>query len=79
MRNKGMKKLFAGLLAAALVTTGTVLPQTTAQAATKSVTVKTQAQLNSALKNSKVTQIVIKTNKGVTLKIGGGTTVARSW
>jgi hypothetical protein len=67
---KSVKKLFAGLLAAALVTTGTALPSTTAQAATKSVTVKTQAQLNSALKNSKVSQIVVKTTKGVTLKIG---------
>jgi hypothetical protein len=78
MKHMGFKKLFAGLLAAALVTTGTGLPTTTAQAATKSVTVKTQAQLNSALKNSKVSQIVVKTNKGVTLKIGGGTTEVRN-
>jgi hypothetical protein len=78
MKSVKLKRLFAGLLAAALVTTGTVLPSTTAQAATKSVTVKTQAQLNAALKNSKVSQIVVKTNKGVTLKIGGGTTTVRN-
>ena len=72
MKNKKVTQLFAGLMVTALVMTGTVIPPTTAQAATKSVTIKTQKQLNEALKNPKVTSIVIKTAKGATFKIKNG-------
>lgn len=72
MKNKKVTQLFAGLMVTALVVTGTVIPPTTAQAATKSVTIKTQKELDAALKNPKVTTITIKTSKGVTFKIKNG-------
>jgi hypothetical protein len=72
MRHKKISQVFAGVMVAALVVTGTVLPTTTAQAASKTVTVKTQAQLNAALKNKKVTSIIIKTSKSASFKIKAG-------
>lgn len=69
MKNKKVAQFFAGLMAAAMILTATPV---TASAAAKSVTVKTQAQLNAALKNPKVTTIVIKTPKGITFKVKAG-------
>lgn len=52
---------------------GVISTPTVASAATKkTVTVKTQKQLNAALKDKQVTSIVIKTSKNVTLKIEDG-------
>lgn len=72
MRSKKVTQLFAGLLVTAMVVTGTVIPSTTAQAKAKSVTIKTQKQLDAALKDPKVTSITIKTSKGIDLKIKTG-------
>ena len=47
-------------------------PTVASAAAKKTVTVKTQKQLDAALKDKKVTSIVIKTSKNVTLKIKDG-------
>ncbi len=71
MKNKKVTQLFAGLMVTALVVTG-IVPPTTAMAATKTVTIKTQAQLEAALKDKKVTQIVIKTSKGAKFTIKDG-------
>lgn len=52
---------------------GVISTPTVASAATKkTVTVKTQKQLDAALKDKQVTSIVIKTSKNVTLKIEDG-------
>ena len=63
-------RLIAGLMAVALVASTVVTQPSVASAApTKTVTVKTQKQLNAALKDKTVTEVVIKTDKNVTLKI----------
>lgn len=71
MKAKNMtKRLFAGLLAAAMVFTSA--PMTQAEAAKKkavTITVTTQAELNAALAKKGVTSIVIKTKDNVTLKL----------
>lgn len=69
MKNRKVTQLFAGLMVTALVLTGGVVPPTTSMAATKTVTIKTQEQLQEALKNPKVTSIIIKTSKGTTFTI----------
>lgn len=69
MKNKKVAQFLAGLMAVAVVLTATPV---TASAAAKSVTVSTQAQLEAALKNPKVTAIVIKTAKGTTFKVKAG-------
>lgn len=72
MKNKTVTRLFAGVLVTALIVTGTVVPPTTAQAKTKSVTIHTQKELNDALNNPKLDSIIIKTSKGKTFKIPVG-------
>lgn len=72
MRNRKVTQLFAGLMVTALVLTGGVVPPTTSLAATKTVTIRTQKELRAALKDPKVTSIVIKTAKGVTFTIKDG-------
>lgn len=73
MKNKTTKRLFAAVMALTFALSGTVLtPATASAAASKTVTVKTQKQLDAALKDKKVTSIVIKTSKNVTLKIKDG-------
>lgn len=63
-------RLIAGLMTVALVASTVVTQPSVASAApTKTVTVKTQKQLNAALKDKTVTEVVIKTDKNVTLKI----------
>lgn len=63
-------RLIAGLMTVALVVSTVVTQPSVASAApTNSVTVKTQKQLNAALKDKTVTEVVIKTDKNVTLKI----------
>ena len=71
MKNRKVTQLFAGLMVTAMVVTG-VLPPSTAMAATKTVTIKTQKQLQTALKDKKVTSIIIKTSKGTTFTIKDG-------
>ena len=72
MRNRKVTQLFAGFMVTALVLTGGVVPPTTSLAATKTVTIRTQKELRAALKDPKVTSIVIKTAKGVTFTIKDG-------
>lgn len=73
MKNKTIKKLVAGCMAAAFLFTGIAAnPVVTCAAAKKTVTVKTQKQLDAALKDTKVTDIVIKTSKTISLKIKDG-------
>lgn len=72
MKNKTVTRLFAGVLVTALIVTGTVVPPTTAQAKTRSVTIHTQKELNDALNNPKLDSIIIKTSKGITFKIPKG-------
>ncbi len=63
-------RLIAGLMTVALVVSTVVTQPSVASAApTKTITVKTQKQLNAALKDKTVTEVVIKTDKNVTLKI----------
>lgn len=72
MKNRKVTQLFAGLMVTALVLTGGVVPPTTALAATKTVNIKTQKQLQAALKDPNVTKIVIKTSKGTKFTIEDG-------
>ncbi|MDD6038363.1 MAG: hypothetical protein PUD20_06185, partial [bacterium] len=72
MKNKKVTQLFAGLMVTAVVLTGGVIPPTTSIAATKTVTIKTQKQLEAALNDPKVTKIVIKTSKGTKFTIKDG-------
>lgn len=79
MKAKNMtKRLFAGLLAAAMVFTSA--PMTQAEAAKKkavTITVTTQAELNAALAKKGVTSIVIKTKDNVTLKLTNAASKAK--
>ena len=79
MKAKNMtKRLFAGLLAAAMVFTSA--PMTQAEAAKKkavTITVTTQAELNAALAKKGVTSIVIKTKNNVTLKLTNAASKAK--
>lgn len=79
MKAKNMtKRLFAGLLAAAMVFTSA--PMTQAEAAKKkavTITVTTQAELNAALAKKGVTSIVIKTKDNVTLKLNNAASKAK--
>lgn len=66
-------RLIAGLMAVAFIASTVVTqPSVASAAAKKTVTVKTQKQLDAALKDKKVTDIVIKTSKNVALKIKDG-------
>lgn len=70
---KRNKRVVAGLMAVAFIASTVVTqPSVASAAAKKTVTVKTQKQLDAALKDKKVTDIVIKTSKNVTLKIKDG-------
>lgn len=79
MKAKNMtKRLFAGLLAAAMVFT--TVSTTEVQAAKKkavTITVATQAELNAALAKKGVTSIVIKTKDNVTLKLPNAASKAK--
>lgn len=73
MKNKAANLLFAGILAVTLAVAGSIAPLTSAQAASaKTVTVTDEMQLKAALKNNKVTKIIIKTSKNVTITIPVG-------
>lgn len=73
MLNRTTKKVLAVAMALTFVLSNAVASPVVASAATKkTVTVKTQKQLDAALKDKKVTSIVIKTSKNVTLKIKDG-------
>lgn len=73
MKNKQSKRLLAMAMALTFALSGIIAtPATASAAASKTVTVKTQKQLDAALKDKKVTSIVIKTTKNVTLKIKDG-------
>lgn len=71
MKNRKVTQLFAGLMVTAMVATG-IVPPTTTMAAIKTVTIKTQKQLQEALKDKNVTSIIIKTSKGTTFTIKDG-------
>ena len=73
MRNKQSKRLLAMAMALTFALSGVIsTPVVASAAAKKTVTVKTQKQLDAALKDKQVTSIVIKTSKNVTLKIKDG-------
>lgn len=73
MKNKIATKVVAGAMAATLISMGTfVTPSTAMAASSKTVTVTKQSQLDAALKDKKVTSIVIKTSKGIALKVKDG-------
>lgn len=76
MRTQKLKQVLAGFLAGAMVITSVAYGgPVTAYAANKTVTVSTQQELNSALKNLKQSKktIVIKTSKAKTFTIKKGT------
>ena len=60
-----IKKIIAGIIALTMIIA--LLPQSPIKAAGKTVTVKTQKELNAALKDPSITQINIETKKKVTL------------
>ena len=70
-KNKLMTKVFAGMMVTALVLQSTPMAPVSAQAAQK-VVIKTQKQLDAALKNKNVTAIEIRTNSGTTFSIKRG-------
>ena len=69
MKNKIVTKVVASVLALAMMVT--VGDCGVTYAASGSVTVSTQKQLNAALKNKKVERVTIKTKKAATFKIKG--------
>ena len=71
MRKTAKKICTSAIVAAMLVTN--IQPVPLAQAASKSVTVTTQKELNAALKNKKVSTITIKTSKKETFALKKGT------
>ena len=71
-KKKLMTQAFAGMLVTALVLQSTPMAATHAQAAQK-VVIKTQKQLDAALKNKKVASIEIRTKNGTTFSIKRGT------
>lgn len=68
MKKRFFHRTIAAVLAAVMMLSQA--PVTAKAADTKSVTVSTQKELSSALKNTKVTTITIKTSKAVTLSTG---------
>ena len=71
-KNKLVTKVFAGMMVTALVLQSTPMAAVSTQAAQK-VVIKTQKQLDAALKNKKVTAIEIRTTSGTTFSIKSGT------
>lgn len=71
-KNKLVTKVFAGMMVTALVLQSTPMAAVSTQAAQK-VVIKTQKQLDAALKNKNVTAIEIRTTSGTTFSIKSGT------
>lgn len=73
MRNKTISRLLAVSMSLVFALTSAVTAPIVASAApTNSVIVKTQKQLNAALKDKAVNEVVLKTNKSVAVKISIG-------
>ncbi len=73
MENNKAKRLLTLTMALAFVMSSVgIMPTAVNAASAKTVTVKTQKQLDAALKEKQVTSIVIKTSKNVTIQIKDG-------
>ena len=71
-KNKLVTRVFAGMMVTALVLQSTPMAPVSAQAAQKKVVIKTQKQLDAALKNKNVTAIEVRTTSGTTFTIKRG-------
>lgn len=71
-KNKLVTRVFAGMMVTALVFQSTPMAPVSAQAAQKKVVIKTQKQLDAALKNKNVTAIEVRTTSGTTFTIKRG-------